>query len=310
MRPIFLLMGPTAAGKTGLAVHLAERLPLDIVSVDSGQVYRGMDIGTAKPPPDVLARAPHRLIDLLDPAEAYSAGRFRRDALAAVRDIHAAGRIPLLAGGTMLYFRALERGLAELPPADPALRAQLDGEATRRGWAALHAELARADPAAAARIHPNDAQRIQRALEVFRLTGRPLSELQNRTAAPAGLRFVKLAVAPSSREALRERIARRYAGMLGRGFVAEVERLHARGDLHGGMPSMRAVGYRQLWDMIEGRRAREEAVAAGLVATQNLARRQMTWLRAQPDIHWHDTLEPQLDTHISSRVERVLDGTA
>jgi tRNA dimethylallyltransferase len=310
MRPAILLMGPTAAGKTALAVHLAERLPLEIVSVDSGQVYRDMDIGTAKPPPELLARAPHRLIDLLDPAESYSAGRFRRDALAAVRDIHAAGRIPLLAGGTMLYFRALERGLAELPPADPALRAQLDGEATRRGWAALHAELARADPAAAARIHPNDAQRIQRALEVFRLTGRPLSDLQSRTAAPAGLRFVKLAVAPSRREALRERIAQRYAGMLGKGLIAEVERLHARGDLHGGMPSMRAVGYRQLWEMFEGRRPREEAIAGGLVATQNLARRQMSWLRAQPDIHWHDTLEPDLNTHILSRVERVLDGIA
>ena len=303
-------MGPTAAGKTALAVHLAERLPVEIVSVDSGQVYRGMDIGTAKPPPDVLARAPHRLIDLLDPAESYSAGCFRRDALAAVRDIHAAGRTPLLAGGTMLYFRALERGLAELPAADPALRAELDGEAARRGWSALHADLTHADPDAAARIHPNDAQRIQRALEVYRLTGRPLSELQRRTSSPEGLRFIKLAVAPASRAVLRQRIAQRYTAMLGRGFIAEVERLHARGDLHGGMPSMRAVGYRQLWEFIEGRRPRDEAIARGLVATQKLARRQMTWLRAQADLHWHDTLEPDLNTHILNGVERALEETA
>ncbi|MGH8497120.1 MAG: tRNA (adenosine(37)-N6)-dimethylallyltransferase MiaA [Gammaproteobacteria bacterium] len=311
MNPAILLKGPTASGKTALAVHLVERLPVDIISVDSGQVYRGMDIGTAKPPPEVLARAPHRLIDILDPAEAYSAGRFRRDALAAMREIHAAGRIPLLVGGTMLYFRVLEAGLAELPPADPGLRAELESRAARVGWPALHAELARADPPAAARIHPHDAQRIQRALEVFLVTGRPISDIGRRsTGAGDSVRFIKIVLAPVSRELLRERIARRFLEMIDRGFIEEVAGLHARPDLHRDLPSMRAVGYRQLWDLHDGRCAREEAIRRGIAATQRLAKRQMTWLRGEPGGVRHDALEPAVNTHILRRVRRELDNDA
>lgn len=301
-------MGPTAAGKTALAVQLVERLPADIISVDSGQVYRGMDIGTAKPPPEVLARAPHRLIDILDPAEPYSAGRFHRDALKAIREIHGAGRIPLLVGGTMLYFRTLETGLAELPAADPALRTELEARAGREGWPVLHGELARVDPVAAARIHPNDAQRIQRALEVNRLTGRALSEIQRSvTAARGNTRFLKIVLAPRSREALRERIERRFLKMLEDGFMAEVARLHARKDLYRDTPSMRAVGYRQLWDLLAGRCKHDEAIRRGIVATHRLAKRQMTWLKGQPQSVWHDALEPDVNTHILRRVQRELD---
>ncbi len=308
MLPAILLKGPTASGKTALALYLVDRLPADIVSVDSGQVYRGMDIGTAKPPPEVLARAPHRLVDIVDPADTYSAGRFRADALAAIREIHAAGRIPLLVGGSMLYFRTLESGLAALPAAHPALRAELDERARQQGWPALHAELASADPAAAARIHPNDAHRIQRALEVCALTGRPLSEIRRHaTTANEGIRFVKIVLAPASREALRERIERRFMEMIDSGFIAEVGRLHARGDLHRDMPSIRAVGYRQLWDLHAGRCTRADAIRRGIVATQRLAKRQLTWLRSEPDTVRHDALEPGVNTHILKRVRHELD---
>lgn len=311
MPAAILLKGPTASGKTALAVQLAERLPVDIVSVDSGQVYRGMDIGTAKPPPEVLARAPHRLIDILDPAEPYSAGRFRHDALAAMREIHGAGRIPLLVGGTMLYFRALESGLAELPAADPELRQELDARGARLGWPALHTELARADPQAAARIHPHDTQRIQRALEVFLITGRPMSAIRGCGEVPGeNIRFIKVILAPASRELLRERIARRFQEMIDRGFIAEVARLHARPDLHRDLPSMRAVGYRQLWDFHEGRCTRDESIRRGIVATHRLAKRQMTWLRGEPDAVRHVALEPGVNTHILRRVRRALDDSA
>lgn len=301
-------MGPTASGKTALALHLVEQLPADIISVDSGQVYRGMDIGTAKPPPAVLARAPHRLIDILDPAESYSAGRFRSDATAAIRAIHEAGRIPLLVGGTMLYFRALESGLSDLPAADPALRAAISMRARRLGWAALHAEVARVDPSAAARIHRNDAQRIQRALEVSALTGKPLSAFWQRLDGATGdLRFVKVVLAPACRADLRARIERRFLEMIGRGFVDEVARLFARPDLHRDLPSMRAVGYRQLWDLHAGRCDRAEAIRRGIVATQRLAKRQMTWLRSETDSVKHDALEPHLNTRILDRVRNELD---
>ncbi|NHA14777.1 tRNA (adenosine(37)-N6)-dimethylallyltransferase MiaA [Thioalkalivibrio sp. XN279] len=280
-------MGPTASGKTGLALELARALPVEIVSVDSALVYRGMDIGTAKPAAALRAEIPHHLVDLLDPAEAYSAGRFRRDALEAMRDIRARGRVPLLVGGTMLYFRALQRGLAELPQADPVVRAELDRDAAARGWPALHAELHRVDPMAAARIQPADAQRIQRALEVWRLTGRPLSELQAAGDCPLeGWRLLKLGLAPTSRTALHEAIAARFAAMMAAGFLQEVEQLHARGDLHPGLPSIRAVGYRQLWAAVAGESEVDDAVAAAVTATRRLAKRQMTWLRAETGLHW------------------------
>jgi tRNA dimethylallyltransferase len=286
-QPAILLMGPTAAGKTGLAVELARALPLEIVSVDSALVYREMDIGTAKPSPALRAELPHHLVDLVDPAEPYSAGRFRRDALAAMADIRARGRIPLLVGGTMMYFRVLQQGLAALPEANPAVRAALDREAAEHGWPALHARLAQVDPAAAARIRPGDSQRIQRALEVWQLAGRPLSALQAEGESPLrGWRLLKLALAPPDRAELHARIAQRFAEMMAAGFMAEVERLHARGDLHLGMPSIRAVGYRQLWAALEGECDPTTAVADAVTATRRLAKRQMTWLRAEEGLHW------------------------
>lgn len=285
--PAILLMGPTAAGKTGLAMELARALPAEIISVDSALVYREMDIGTAKPSAALRAEIPHHLIDLLDPSEAYSAGSFRRDALAAMAAVSARGRVPILVGGTMLYFRALQRGLAELPGADAGVRAELDAVAERRGWPALHAELARVDPGAAARIQPGDSQRIQRALEVWRLTGTPLSVLQSAgTVAPEGWRFLKFGLAPPSRAALHEAIETRFQEMLAAGLLAEVERLHARGDLHAGLPSIRAVGYRQLWAFLEGECGLVEAARQGIAATRRLAKRQMTWLRAEPGVRW------------------------
>ncbi|WP_240901144.1 tRNA (adenosine(37)-N6)-dimethylallyltransferase MiaA [Thioalkalivibrio sp. XN8] len=280
-------MGPTASGKTGLAIELARALPLEIVSVDSALVYREMDIGTAKPSPALRAETPHHLVDLVDPAETYSAGRFRREALAAMTAIRARGRVPLLTGGTMMYFRALQRGLAELPPADPALRVELDRQAAAHGWPALHARLAVVDPVAASRIQPGDSQRIQRALEVWQLAGRPLSELQAAGDSPLeGWRLLKLALAPPDRAALHARIEQRFRDMMAAGLLAEVERLHARGDLHAGLPSIRAVGYRQLWRAVAGECELDRAVADAITATRRLAKRQMTWLRAESELHW------------------------
>jgi tRNA dimethylallyltransferase len=280
-------MGPTASGKTGLAMELARAVPAEIISVDSALVYREMDIGTAKPSPELRREVPHHLLDLLDPAEAYSAGQFRRDALAAMEAVRRRGRVPILAGGTMLYFRVLQRGLAELPEADPALRAELDELAARDGWPALYAELARVDPAAAARIQPGDSQRIQRALEVWRLSGTPLSELQAAGARPPeGWNFLKLGLAPVSRPDLHEAIERRFHAMMAAGFLAEVARLHGRGDLHPGLPSIRAVGYRQLWAHVAGECELGSAMGNAVTATRRLAKRQMTWLRAEPDLHW------------------------
>lgn len=288
------LMGPTASGKTGLALELAQRLPVELISVDSALVYRGMDVGTAKPDATTLRAYPHRLIDILDPAEAYSAARFRQDALAAMRQIQAAGRIPLLVGGTMLYFRALEQGLAELPAANLELREAILAEARERGWAALHAELAKVDPQAAARIHPNDPQRLGRALEVWRLTGVPLSVWQARGRAqpvPEIGRVLKLALIPP-RETLRQRIADRFMAMLEAGFIEEVEVLRARGDLHLGLPSMRAVGYRQVWQYLDGEHSYARMLELGVTATRGLAKRQMTWLRSEQQLH---VLSPEVD---------------
>jgi tRNA dimethylallyltransferase len=286
--PAILLMGPTASGKSDLAIALHRHLPVELISVDSAMVYRGMDIGTAKPDAQDLARAPHRLIDICDPAESYSAARFREDALREMADITAAGRIPLLVGGTMLYFRALQYGLSDLPPADPKIRARLETELQSDGLEALHRRLAKADPLAAQRIHPNDPQRTLRALEVWEASGRPLSELQARAGQPMPFRALKLVRAPVSREVLHRRIDRRFLDMLEHGFVDEVQRLVARADLHPDLPSMRSVGYRQVWSWLRGELGRDEMVERGQAATRQLAKRQMTWLRSEPGCHWLD----------------------
>ena len=280
MTPAVLLMGPTASGKSAVALALAARLPVEVVSVDSAQVYRGMDIGTAKPDGEARARVRHHLLDLIDPDQAYSAARFRRDALAAIADIRARGRIPLLVGGTMLYFKALRDGLSDLPPANAAVRARLDTRAADEGWPALHAELARLDPATAARLDPTDSQRIQRALEVYELSGRPISALQGARREPAGPGFLSLALVPHDRAELHRRIANRFDAMLAAGLVDELSGLRRRFRLDASMPSMRCVGYRQAWQFIDGVCDRDELRARGAAATRQLARRQLTWLRS------------------------------
>ncbi len=287
-RPLaVLLMGPTASGKTDLAVELAARLPCEIISVDSAMVFRGMDIGTAKPSPETLARAPHRLIDILDPSESYSTARFRSDALAEMAAISSAGRIPLLVGGTLLYFRALQQGLAPLPAADPGVRQALLEESGRVGWAALHARLASLDPVTASRVHPNDPQRIQRALEVHTLTGRPMSALiaEARAGEPP-YRLLKLVRAPAERSLLHARIERRFLDMLDRGLVGEVEGLWSRGDLTADLPSMRCVGYRQVLKYLQGEYNFEQLGRHGVSATRQLAKRQYTWLRTETHCEW------------------------
>ena len=275
-------MGPTASGKSRLAVELAQALDGEIISVDSALVFKGMDIGTAKPTLEERDGVPHHLIDILDPAESYSTGRFQRDALSLMQDITRRGQLPILAGGTMLYFHGLIHGLSSLPPADEAIRRQIEDEAARHGWAFLHTELARVDPASAIRIHPNDPQRIQRALEVFRASGRTLTEhfQANSTAKPA-FRIQRIILEPASRESLHQRIRRRLITMFEQGFVGEVRRLQARGDLHRDMPSMRAVGYRQVLDHLDGMYNSEELLERAVIATRQFAKRQMTWLRRQ-----------------------------
>jgi tRNA dimethylallyltransferase len=287
-----LLMGPTASGKSALALELAARFPVEIVSVDSAQVYRGMDVGTAKPSRDIRAAVAHHLIDVCDPTDNYSAGRFRRDALRLVAEIRGRGRVPLLVGGTMLYFRALTRGIAPLPEADAGVRARIDAKARGLGWPALHAELAARDPEAAARIRPADGQRIQRALEVLELTGRRMSELQ-KLAEPAPLTFAAFALLPIGREELYRRIDLRFLEMMEGGFIDEVRALRERGDLHAGLPSLRAVGYRQLWAHLVGECDLEVAITAAQRATRNLARRQLSWVKADPSVHWLRGLEDQ-----------------
>jgi tRNA dimethylallyltransferase len=303
-------MGPTAAGKTDLAVRLVEALPLEIVSVDSAMVYRGMDIGTAKPDAATRRRAPHRLIDIRDPEDTYSAGDFVRDARAAMAEIRAAGRVPLLVGGTMMYFRALTRGLADLPGANPSLRAAIEREAARVGWPALHRRLAAVDPAAAARIAPNDSQRIQRALVVFEVSGRPISEWQAEgTAADPGTTWLRFGLLPEPRAELARRIRARFEAMLENGFVEEVARLRERPGLHRQSTSMRAVGYRQIWDYLEGRSTLEEAKTAAVTATRRLAKRQVTWLRSERDLICHNPLErdafASILAHLRARMGRL-----
>ena len=285
--PAVFLMGPTASGKTELAVRLVEALPLEIISVDSALVYRGMDIGTAKPDSGVRARAPHRLIDICEPSETYSAARFREEALGEMAEIRRAGRVPLLVGGTMLYFRALEHGLSRLPDADPALRRRLEEQGRRLGWSSLHERLRAVDPAAARRIHPNDPQRIQRALEVFELTGRPLSELQAQAPeARTPYRLIKLARAPRDRAELHRRIEQRFRAMLDAGLEEEVRGLLRRPDLDPGVPALRAVGYRQVVGYLLGEYDRETMVRRATAATRQLAKRQLSWLRADPGLIW------------------------
>lgn len=300
------LMGPTATGKTDLALALCDRLPLEIISVDSALVYRGMDIGTAKPTPELRKRYPHHLVDILDPVESYSAAAFCRDALSTMAGIHARGRVPLLVGGTMLYYRALQRGLAVLPKAQPELRRQLEQRRQEQGLASLHQELQQLDPVAAERIHPNDPQRILRALEVVLATGKPMSDLWALQAdSTLPYRVLKFALWPGERALLHERIARRFNSMLAGGFVEEVDTLKKRGDLREELPSMRAVGYRQVWQYLDGRLDYDEMIERGVIATRQLAKRQLTWLRAEPDLVLLNMLNYRTD-EVSDCISRFL----
>ncbi|HMD74883.1 MAG TPA: tRNA (adenosine(37)-N6)-dimethylallyltransferase MiaA [Steroidobacteraceae bacterium] len=294
-RAAVLLMGPTGAGKSDLALRLVERFPLEIISVDSALVYRGMDIGTAKPSALLRARHTHHLIDIRDPAQQYSAGEFVRDALAAMQDIWSRGRLPLLVGGTMLYFHALTAGIADLPEADMQVRADIDAAAAANGWDAVHRTLAQVDPAAAARIHSNDAQRIQRALEVYRVTGQRITDLQRARHTPlADVNLQEIALIPGERSQLHARIAERFEAMLEQGLLDEVRGFFVRGDLTGEHPAMRAVGYRQIWEHLAGACSLEEAQHKALAATRQLAKRQLTWLRQRPRVAGFDCLHPDV----------------
>ncbi|AXE94121.1 tRNA (adenosine(37)-N6)-dimethylallyltransferase MiaA [Paraburkholderia sp. 22099] len=306
--PVACLLGPTASGKTAAALALAARRPVEIISVDSALVYREMDIGTAKPTAQERAAAPHHLIDIVDPANAYSAAEFRADALRLLGEISARGRVPLLVGGTMLYYKALTQGLNDLPPADAELRASLDADAAREGWPAMHARLAALDPVTAARLAPNDSQRIQRALEVFMLTGQPMSAL---LAAPARVdnaasawRFVPVALEPSDRSVLHARIEKRFDAMLAGGFVDEVVKLRERGDLSPEMPSMRCVGYRQVWEYLDGAVDYSTMRDKGIFATRQLCKRQLTWLRSMTERVVIDCCDP----HATARVLDVIEA--
>ncbi len=306
---VFCLMGPTASGKTQLAVQLVQRFPLEIISVDSAMVYRGMDIGTAKPTPDILKIAPHRLIDIREPNEPYSAAEFHRDVTREMDEIIARGNIPLLVGGTMLYFSTLQKGLSDLPSADPAIRTRLTAEAAQHGWPALHARLQLVDIPAAKRIHPHDSQRIQRALEVYELTGKSLSSWQQAdapTAAPYQMCNIGVSV---ERAVLHDRIAQRVDEMLAAGLLHEVEQLMARGDLTPEMPSIRSVGYRQVWDYLQGAGSQADMREKCIIATRQLAKRQLTWLRHWPHpIHWFDGLAADLYPRVETLVQTAQAG--
>jgi len=302
-------MGPTASGKTGLAIELCKHYPLEIISVDSALVYRGMDIGTAKPDLQTLEQAPHRLIDIRDPSESYSAADFCDDALREMKIITAAGKVPLLVGGTMLYFRALEHGLSELPAADPVVRMQLEKQAAEIGWAAMHEILEQKDPQAARRIHPNDPQRIQRALEVISVSGRSMSDLHAETSGNAlNYRLHKIIISPEPRSVLHERIEQRFDLMIEAGFVAEIKSLYARSDLHAGLPSMRAVGYRQGWEWLEGQYTYEKMREKAIAATRQLAKRQLTWLRRESASVWYDLQADGVEQEVFEKLGGFLEA--
>ncbi|MBY5992296.1 tRNA (adenosine(37)-N6)-dimethylallyltransferase MiaA [Ferrimonas balearica] len=303
IRPLAIcLMGPTASGKTDLAMALRDRLPVELISVDSALIYRGMDIGTAKPTAAELARAPHRLIDIKDPAESYSAADFATDALAEMAQIQASGRIPLLVGGTMLYFKALLEGLSPLPSADPEVRAAIEAEAAERGWNALHQELADIDPESAARIHPNDPQRLSRALEVYRISGQTLTTLTRQKRPPLPFRAAQFAIVPQDRARLHQRIEQRFMTMLEQGFEAEVRALKQRPDLHPGLPAIRCVGYRQMWGYLDGEYDHSTMVEKGVAATRQLAKRQVTWLRGWQGLHW---LNSEHDDNVGEVLQKL-----
>lgn len=318
--PVLLLLGPTASGKTALACHLVDALAgefgIELVSVDSALVYRDMNIGTAKPDAAILARYPHHLIDLIAPTQAYSAADFRRDALAVIGDIHGRSNIALLVGGTMMYVKALLDGLSALPASDPAIRAEIEDQAHSLGWPAMHARLAQIDAATAARLSPNDSQRIQRALEVYRITGRPLSELQNRRAMasdddasnPFPYATAGIALLPSVRSSLHERIAQRLDAMLVAGFVDELRGLRSRYALHADLPSMRTVGYRQIWNYLEGQISETQMRDQAVAATRQLAKRQLTWLRSMPNVEGFDCLDNATTSAVTDRLRRHLLG--
>ena len=306
--PALCLIGPTASGKTDLALAITARFPVEIISLDSAQVFIDMDIGTAKPDRATLARFPHHLIDLITPEERYSAAQFRVDALRVMAEVAARGKIPLLVGGTMLYFKALIEGLADMPHADPALRAAIDAEAAARGWPMLHAELARRDPATAARLAPTDAQRIQRAIEVLRLTGKPLGEFwQDQKRAILPFRLLTIALAAPERKVLHERIALRYQAMLAAGLVGEVEALRSKYRLSAELPSMRCVGYRQVWQMLEGQLPAAELPERGIIATRQFAKRQLTWLRALRESGVIDLEVDLAESATAGRIARKID---
>ena len=287
------LMGPTASGKTDLAIQLRQQLPVEVISVDSALIYRGMDIGTAKPSKAELALAPHRLIDICDPSESYSAANFRTDALREMQEISAQGKIPLLVGGTMLYYKALLEGLSPLPSADEKVRSEIEAKAALIGWGGLHQELSKIDPISAQRINPNDSQRINRALEVFYLTGKTLTELTAQKGEALPYDILQFAIAPEQREVLHLRIEQRFHKMIELGFQQEVEQLYRRDDLHPGLPSIRCVGYRQMWEFLRGDYGYDEMIFRGICATRQLAKRQITWLRGwKSPIQWLDSLHP------------------
>ncbi len=305
--PVICLAGPTASGKTDFAIRLREQLPMEIISVDSALVYRGMDIGTAKPDVETLKRAPHRLIDIRDPEDNYSAGDFVRDAEVEMNDIRASGRIPLLVGGTMMYFRSLTEGIAELPEADPEVRANLDTDAAAVGWPAMHEKLREIDPGAAARINPNDSQRIQRALEVYEISGRTISDWQAIDGRPGpDHSYLKLALVPGSRSVLHGRIGARLQSMFEQGFIEEVATLRQRSGLSSQNSSMRAVGYRQIWSHLDGEYDRPTAEDKALAATRQLAKRQLTWLRSDEQLNCFDPLEDKAFDAISAFLDKHL----
>lgn len=304
--PAIFIIGPTASGKTGLAIKLMEHFPIELISVDSALVYKDMDIGTAKPSFEELEKAPHRLISMVDPAEAYSAADFRHDALREMGEITAKGKMPVLVGGTMLYYRALENGLAILPEADPDTRKRLSDEADDKGWGVLHQRLLEVDPVAGERIHPNDKQRIQRALEVFELTGKPLTELHQEAKMDAiPYRLLKIALIPE-RGWIRDLAEVRFEQMLDQGFLDEVKGLYQREDLHADLPSIRSVGYRQAWQYLEGELDYEEMKERAIIATRQLAKRQMTWMRSEPNITTFDAQNYKLMDVIST-IQRFLE---